>query len=159
VHSLATTMDKNNKGKKTHTLGIRLSEGEINKFTAFAEESGVPVAEMFRRLMEAARVCFDENVGWPRDIVVVKKSLRQVELESDAKTPAKSPAFVLTNALKVIETYIDKSLQKRTNYVQLLRRHPQYAAALIAAPEWCREALITINDLALELVKSETRAK
>jgi hypothetical protein len=59
--------------KKTRTLGIRLSDDDIERFSVFAQESGIPLAEMFRRLMDAAIACFNENDGWPREIVVVKK--------------------------------------------------------------------------------------
>ena len=44
-----------------------------------------------------------------------------------------------------------------TNQVQRLRNHPQYQAALLAAPEWCHDALTTINDLQLQLTKAEAR--
>jgi hypothetical protein len=60
--------------KKTRTLGIRLSDAEIERFAAFAAESRIPLAEMFRLLMDAAIECFAENDGWPREIAVVKKS-------------------------------------------------------------------------------------
>jgi len=45
----------------------------------------------------------------------------------------------------------------RTNQVQRLRSHPQYQTALMAAPEWCRDALTTINDLELALKKAEAK--
>lgn len=60
--------------KKSRTLGIRLSESEIARFSAFAAESRIPLAEMFRLLMTEAINCYDENDGWPRDIAVIKKT-------------------------------------------------------------------------------------
>ena len=59
--------------KKNKALSIRLAEDDFNKMTVFAGETGIPLAEMVRRLMDAARVCFEENDGWPREIAVIKK--------------------------------------------------------------------------------------
>ena len=59
--------------KKTRTLGIRLTDAEIVRFNGFAAETGIPIAEMVRRLLDAAREYFYENDGWPREIAVVKK--------------------------------------------------------------------------------------
>lgn len=67
--------------KKTRTLGVRLSEEEIERFSAFAAESRIPLAEMFRLLMDAAIECFEENDGWPREIAVVKKSRDGVDIQ------------------------------------------------------------------------------
>jgi hypothetical protein len=60
--------------KKDRTLGIRLSEDDIVQFSRFAEELGIPLAELVRRLIAAAREHFYENDSWPREIAVVKKS-------------------------------------------------------------------------------------
>jgi len=60
--------------KKTRTLGIRLSEPDIERFSGFAEDTGIPLAEMFRRLMDSAIACFEKNDGWPREIAVVKST-------------------------------------------------------------------------------------
>jgi hypothetical protein len=57
-------------------FGIRLSDDDIKRLSIFARESGIPLAEMFRRLMDAAIVCFNENDGWSREIAVVKKTTK-----------------------------------------------------------------------------------
>jgi len=44
-----------------------------------------------------------------------------------------------------------------SNQVQRLRSHPQYETALLSAPEWCRDALTTINNLELALKTAETK--
>jgi hypothetical protein len=59
--------------KRSNQLNLRLTEEEAAFYAALAEESGLALSEIIRRLMRAARECFDANDGWPREIAVVKK--------------------------------------------------------------------------------------
>jgi hypothetical protein len=62
------------KPKKTGHFNMRLTDVEAASFSQLAEESGLQLSEIIRRLMRAAIVCFNENDGWPREIAVVKKA-------------------------------------------------------------------------------------
>jgi len=59
--------------KKSNQLNLRLTPEESAFYAALADESGLSRSEIIRRLMRAARDCFDANDGWPREIVVMKK--------------------------------------------------------------------------------------
>jgi hypothetical protein len=73
--------------KKDRTLGIRLSEEDITQFSNFAAELGIPLAELVRRLMAAAREHFYENDAWPREIAVVKKPRDGADIQPATLTP------------------------------------------------------------------------
>jgi hypothetical protein len=60
--------------KKSSQLNLRLTPEEASFYMALAEESGLSLSEIIRRLMRAARDCFNECDGWPREIAVVQKS-------------------------------------------------------------------------------------
>jgi hypothetical protein len=79
------------KPKKTGHFNMRLTEVEAALFSQLAEESGLQLSEIVRRLLRAAIVCFNENDGWPREIAVVKKPAKVESIEK-RPVPADMPA-------------------------------------------------------------------
>ena len=102
--------------KKSRTIGVRLTESEVEELNHFSNEIGIPLAELFRRLVFAAREYFYANDGWPREIAVIKKPRDGAEVptplritpqhpepESNTEREKASP-FTATNAFAAKKT-------------------------------------------------------